>query len=86
MLSPEVVDLNTVIGDAVKMLKRLIGENIEIRFIPAESLWPVMADPGQLGYRAKNESVPPDQPVHCRFLTSDLLASDLCLWLAACCL
>jgi signal transduction histidine kinase/CheY-like chemotaxis protein len=48
ILSPVVLDLNAVIEDAAKMLKRLIGEDIEFRVLPAESLWKVEADPDQI--------------------------------------
>jgi PAS domain S-box-containing protein len=48
VLSPEALDLNTVVGDTAKMLKRLIGEDIELRFLPTDPPWPVMADPGQV--------------------------------------
>ncbi|MDO9265361.1 MAG: hybrid sensor histidine kinase/response regulator, partial [Desulfosalsimonadaceae bacterium] len=30
------------------MLKRLIGEDIDIAWIPANDLWPVSIDPGQI--------------------------------------
>jgi two-component system, cell cycle sensor histidine kinase and response regulator CckA len=42
------VDLNLVVTDAVKMLRRLIGESIELRFSPSVELWPVELDPSQL--------------------------------------
>jgi len=42
------VDLNEVVTDAVKMLRRLIGESIELRFSPVAELWPVELDPSQL--------------------------------------
>ena len=46
--SPVVLDLNAVIRDAANMLERLIGEDIEFRVIPAESLWAIEADPDQI--------------------------------------
>jgi CheY-like chemotaxis protein len=30
------------------MLKRLIGEDVELSFLPDRSLWPIQADPGQI--------------------------------------
>ena len=48
VLSPQVLDLNAVIDDTAKMIKRLIGEDIELTFLPAKPLWPVTADPGQI--------------------------------------
>jgi PAS domain S-box-containing protein len=48
VLSPAVLDLNAVVGEGAEMLKRLIGENIELRVNSAESLGAVRADPNQL--------------------------------------
>jgi PAS domain S-box-containing protein len=44
VLSLVVLDLNEVVSEAVKMLKRLIGEDVELRVNAAESLWAVKAD------------------------------------------
>jgi PAS domain S-box-containing protein len=46
--SPVVLDLNAVIDETTKMLKRLIGEDIEFRLNPAESLWAIEADSDQI--------------------------------------
>ena len=46
VLSPVVLDLNAVIDETAKMLNRLIGEDIELRVSPAESLWAIKADSG----------------------------------------
>jgi PAS domain S-box-containing protein len=48
VLAPRVLDLNAVVSNIQKMLKRLIGEDIDLVTALGESLWPVMADPGQL--------------------------------------
>jgi two-component system cell cycle sensor histidine kinase/response regulator CckA len=48
ILSPVVLDLNVVIDDTAKMLRRLIGEDIDFRVSSAESLWAVEADPDQI--------------------------------------
>jgi two-component system cell cycle sensor histidine kinase/response regulator CckA len=48
ILTPVVLDLNSVIDETAKMLKRLIGEDIELRIQPADSLWAVEADPNQI--------------------------------------
>ena len=48
ILSPVVLDLNAVIDETAKMLKRLIGEDIEFRVLLAESLWAIEADPDQI--------------------------------------
>jgi PAS domain S-box-containing protein len=46
--SPVVLDLNSIIDDTAKMLKRLIGEDIEFRVDPGESLWTISADADQV--------------------------------------
>jgi CheY-like chemotaxis protein len=48
VLSPAVLDLNVVVSEAADMLKRLIGENIELHLNSGESLWAVRADPNQI--------------------------------------
>jgi PAS domain S-box-containing protein len=46
--SPVVLDLNAVVCETGKMLRRLIGEDIEFRVIPANSLWTISADSDQI--------------------------------------
>ena len=46
ILSPTVLDLNAVVEEAAKMLKRLIGADIEFRVIAASSPWAIEADSG----------------------------------------
>jgi len=48
IIQPVALDLNVVIGDMEKMLRRLIGEDIEISFRQHPQLWLVKADPGQI--------------------------------------
>src|SRR4030042_2280341 len=48
VLSPRGLDLNTVLTDMDKMLKRIIGEDVEIRTIYAQGLGRVKVDPGQI--------------------------------------
>jgi len=48
VLSPRVVDLNELVAEQTDMLRRLISENIELKFIPAKHLGKVKVDPGQL--------------------------------------
>ena len=45
---PKVLDLNDTIEDMLKMLRRLIGENIDLSWLPGKGLWPVMMDPSQI--------------------------------------
>jgi two-component system cell cycle sensor histidine kinase/response regulator CckA len=48
VLEPKVVDLNSVVSEIEKMLRRLIGENIELKTVLGSSLGRLMADPGQI--------------------------------------
>jgi PAS domain S-box-containing protein len=48
ILSPVVLDLNTVTNETVKMLRRLIGEDIELLVSSADVLWAVEADSDQI--------------------------------------
>ncbi len=43
-----VLDLNTVVSNSLKMLRRLIGEDIELTFNPAPNVSNVCSDPGQI--------------------------------------
>jgi CheY-like chemotaxis protein len=43
-----VLDLNETIAGMLKMLERLIGEDIRLRWQPAADLWPVRIDPSQI--------------------------------------
>lgn len=47
-ISPKIIDLNENIEATLKMLRRLIGEDISLHWLPGTSLWPVKVDPGQL--------------------------------------
>jgi PAS domain S-box-containing protein len=48
VLQPRVLDLNEVVGGMTKMFSRVIGENIEMAFLPGSNLGRVKADPGQI--------------------------------------
>ncbi len=45
---PETIDLNNVVADMLKMLRRLIGEHIELVLKPGYKAQMVYADPGQM--------------------------------------
>jgi two-component system, cell cycle sensor histidine kinase and response regulator CckA len=47
-VAPKVIDLNRAMEDMLKMLHRLIGEDIEISWVPGENVWPVKIDPSQV--------------------------------------
>src|SRR5208283_2167798 len=48
MLSPRVIDLNNVMLNLDTMLRRLIGDDVEIMTVPGHELGAVKADPGQI--------------------------------------
>jgi len=48
VLEPRIIDLNAVVADTEKMLRRLIGEHIELVTSLAPDLRTVKADPGQI--------------------------------------
>ena len=45
---PRVLDINETVQGMLNMLRRLIGENIELVWLPGEQLGPVFIDPSQL--------------------------------------
>ncbi len=45
---PQVLDLNATIEGMLKMLQRLIGEDINLQWLPAAHLWKVKVDPTQI--------------------------------------
>ncbi|MGD0703101.1 MAG: ATP-binding protein [Trebonia sp.] len=48
VIRPQVLDLDTVITAVEEILRRTIGEHVELVTSLAGDLWPVLADPGQL--------------------------------------
>ncbi len=48
VVRPRVLDVNSVLADVDKLLRRAIGEHVELDTRPATGLWPVEADAGQL--------------------------------------
>jgi two-component system cell cycle sensor histidine kinase/response regulator CckA len=48
VLSPRVIDLNNIMMNLDTMLRRLIGEDIEVLTVPGRGLGAVKADPGQI--------------------------------------
>jgi len=48
MLAPKLLDLNAVVTENLKLLTRLIGEDIDLVMIPGGDLDLVRADPGQI--------------------------------------
>ena len=48
VLAPKVLELDALVTNLEKMLRRLIGEDVELRFAPKAARAAVRADPGQL--------------------------------------
>ncbi|MBF0113255.1 MAG: PAS domain-containing protein, partial [Desulfamplus sp.] len=47
-ISPKLINLNDSIEGMIKILKRLIGEDITLNWVPANDLWNVCMDPSQV--------------------------------------
>ncbi len=47
-ISPEILDFNTTVEGMLKMLHRLIGEDIDLAWRPGDNLWSVYMDPSQV--------------------------------------
>ena len=56
-VAPRVVDLNNAIAGIITMLRRLIGEDIELEWIPGKDLWPLRIDPSQIDQILTNLTV-----------------------------
>jgi nitrogen-specific signal transduction histidine kinase/CheY-like chemotaxis protein len=48
VIRPQVLDLDSVIISVEELLRRTLGEHVELVITLAGDLWPVLADPGQL--------------------------------------
>jgi two-component system cell cycle sensor histidine kinase/response regulator CckA len=57
VMQPQVLNLNRVVGDLEKMLRRLIGEHIELEIVPGPDLGIVKVDPGQINQIIMNLAV-----------------------------
>jgi CheY-like chemotaxis protein len=47
-IDPKVLDLNETVEGMLKMLRRLIGEDIDLAWQPETNIWPVKMDPVQI--------------------------------------
>ena len=54
VLQPKVLDLNSIVADFDRMLRRLVGERIRVTIDCASDLRPVRADPGEIGRAVMN--------------------------------
>jgi nitrogen-specific signal transduction histidine kinase/ActR/RegA family two-component response regulator len=57
VLQPKVLDLNSIVADLEKMLRRLVGERITVNLNCEPALWQVRADPGEIGRAILNLSL-----------------------------
>ena len=51
------LDLNETLGDAIKMLERLVGEHVQIDFRPEQEIPAIHADPSMIEQIAMNLAV-----------------------------
>lgn len=56
-ISPKVLDLNDTVEGMLKMLRRLIGEDIDLAWLPGHNLGKVKMDPGQIDQILANLTV-----------------------------
>ncbi len=56
-ISPRILDLNETVEGLLKMLRRLIGEDIDLVWRPGNGLWPVKIDPSQVDQILANLTV-----------------------------
>ena len=47
-IAPKMLDLNRTIKSMLKMLRRLIGENIDLAWLAGANIWPIRMDPSQI--------------------------------------
>jgi PAS domain S-box-containing protein len=47
-VDPRILNLNTYVENMLKMLRRLIGEDIDLVWVPGTEIWPIMIDPSQV--------------------------------------
>jgi PAS domain S-box-containing protein len=57
IVQPKVIDLNQALAGMDVMLRRILGEDVELRVFWGPSLWPVRADRGQLEQVVMNLAV-----------------------------
>jgi CheY-like chemotaxis protein len=57
VLQPKVLDLNVIVAEFDRMLRRLVGERIMVAVDCEPALWQVKADPGEIGRAIMNLSL-----------------------------
>jgi two-component system, cell cycle sensor histidine kinase and response regulator CckA len=56
-ITPKILDLNETVEGMLKMLQRLIGEDVDLAWIPCKDLWHVNMDPSQIDQILVNHCV-----------------------------
>jgi two-component system cell cycle sensor histidine kinase/response regulator CckA len=56
-VSPKLLDLNDTVSGMLKMLQRLIREDIQLLWVPGAGLWPILMDPSQVDQILANLAV-----------------------------
>ena len=88
-IAPKALDLNQTVEGILKMLRRLIGENVEIAWQPGRDPEPVLMDPSQLDQILANLCVNASDAIagsgritletsHARFAAADLVRHPEC--------
>ncbi len=65
-IAPRVLDLNETVAGMLRMLQRLIGEDIQLVWSPGSDLWPVRMDPSQIDQVLANLCVNARDAIHGR--------------------
>ncbi len=47
-IAPQILDLNATVESMLKIMRRLIGEDIDLAWLPGSGIWPVKMDPTQV--------------------------------------
>lgn len=47
-IEPKIVDINRTVEGMLKMVRRIIGENIDLQWLPGKDIWKVSVDPSQI--------------------------------------
>jgi len=63
-IKPVVLSLNHTVEGMLKMIRRLIGEDIDLAWLPRTALWPVRMDPSQLDQVLANLCVNARDAIH----------------------
>lgn len=56
-IAPKVLSLNNTVGGLLSMLQRLIGEDIDLAWMPGRDLWQIKVDPAQVDQILANLAV-----------------------------